>query len=89
MAEDCDASCSDPEEREVNHAITIVVYGKSDRIECDDYWLVKNSWGVEWGDAGFFKIQRGVNMCGVAVCNAFPNDVVKLSEKSNEITFLQ
>ena len=55
MAEDCDASCSDPEVREVNHAITIVGYGKSDRIDCDDYWLVKNSWGTQWGDHGHFK----------------------------------
>jgi hypothetical protein len=55
MADDCDVNCSDPEKREVNHAITIVGYGKSDREGCDEYWLVKNSWGEYWGEEGHFK----------------------------------
>ncbi|KAI6174046.1 Gut-specific cysteine proteinase [Aphelenchoides besseyi] len=27
------------------------------------YWLAANSWGVDWGDKGFFKIRRGNNEC--------------------------
>ena len=30
---------------EVNHGVTIVGYGISDRPECNGYWLIKNSWG--------------------------------------------
>ena len=50
MAEDCDPNCSDPDLKEVNHAITIVGFGLSERAGCDEYWLVKNSWGENWGD---------------------------------------
>lgn len=40
-----------------SHAVSIVGWGKA---KVDDrfipYWHVKNSWGTQWGDAGFFKI---------------------------------
>lgn len=29
------------------------------------YWLCNNSWTTYWGDKGFFKIQRGTDMCGI------------------------
>ena len=29
------------------------------------YWLCANSWGLNWGDYGFFKILRGVDECGI------------------------
>jgi hypothetical protein len=39
-------------------------YG-TDEATGTDYWLVKNSFGRHWGEAGFFKMARGVNMCGI------------------------
>lgn len=54
-AEDCTFYCSNPDKLEVNHAVTIVGYGKSDRAGCDEYWLIKNSWGTTWGEDGHFK----------------------------------
>lgn len=62
----------------VNHAVLAVGYGHQDG---KDYWIVKNSWGTQWGDDGYFKIQRGVNMCGIAVCNSFPNDVFPINKE--------
>mmetsp|Transcript_39315 Transcript_39315/g.92696 ORF Transcript_39315/g.92696 Transcript_39315/m.92696 type:complete len:364 (-) Transcript_39315:179-1270(-) len=53
----------------VNHAVLAVGYGVEDGL---DYWTIKNSWGFGWGDNGYFKIQRNVNMCGIAVCSSFP-----------------
>lgn len=54
---------------DVNHAVVAVGYGVENQVP---YYIVKNSWGTQWGDEGFFKIKRGVNMCGVAVCNSYP-----------------
>ena len=29
------------------------------------YWLIANSWSPEWGEKGFFRIERGTNECGI------------------------
>ena len=72
---------------DVNHAVLAVGYGVENG---KDYWLVKNSWGADWGDKGYFKIERGVNMCGVAECNSFPKTVVRLGGQSaQEEKFIQ
>jgi len=44
------------------HAVRIIGWGIEDEKK---YWLVANSFGVEWGDKGFFKILRGVGECGI------------------------
>ena len=56
----------------VNHAALIVGYG-TDATTGMDYWIVKNSWGTMWGQEGYFFIERGVNMCGIAECASYPN----------------
>jgi len=46
----------------VNHGVVIVGYGTQDGV---DYWIIKNSWGPNWGEKGFFRIRRGTGACGI------------------------
>ena len=48
----------------INHAVTMVGYG-TDSSSSMDYWIVKNSWGKDWGESGYFRIRRGNGTCGI------------------------
>lgn len=71
-----------------NHAILIIGYGETEqehRLGClkmnstVKYWICKNSWGIGWGEKGFFKIKRGV--CGIGKIGLFN---IKLKEKEDK-----
>lgn len=47
-------NCSD---RQVNHAVTLVGWGPG-------YWIMKNSWGPNWGEDGYMRIEFGCNNIG-------------------------
>ncbi|OMO92542.1 hypothetical protein COLO4_17499 [Corchorus olitorius] len=58
----------------LDHAVTVVGFGTSE--DGIDYWLVKNSWGQDWGENGYIKMQRNVDaeegLCGIAIRPAYP-----------------
>lgn len=46
----------------INHAVTLVGWGESNGIP---FWRLKNQWGTSWGEAGYVRIKRGTNTCGI------------------------
>ncbi|KFO81815.1 Cathepsin S, partial [Cuculus canorus] len=61
-----DPQCS----QTVNHGVVVVGYGT---LSNKDYWLVKNSWGVDFGEDGYILMARNSgNLCGIASYASYP-----------------
>jgi len=54
----------------VNHSAMVIGYGTEGGA---DYWLVKNTWGPDWGKDGYIKMTRNANnQCGIADMASYP-----------------
>jgi len=66
----------------IDHAVQLVGFGEENGIQ---YWRIRNSWGVVWGEKGFIRVERNKNSCNMAGTAAiYP---VLSSEPSSPVLF--
>jgi len=49
----------------VDHCVQAIGYTST-------YWIVRNSWGTGWGEAGYIRVQRGSDLCMISDDVTYP-----------------
>ena len=67
----------------VNHAITLVGWKDDPDVTNGGYWILRNSWGDDWGEDGYMRIAYNCNRVGYAA--AYVGDYEKLMEGDHKV----
>lgn len=60
---------------DLDHAVTAVGYNA---VANPPYYIVKNSWTADWGDAGYIMLEivEGDGTCGIQMESVYPNKLL-------------
>jgi cathepsin C len=64
---------------QVDHAVLLMGYGMD---KTTPYWTMQNSWGTDWGEDGYFRMQRGNDESG---CESIVVSADVIQEDSNPV----
>ena len=67
---------NDPEcGTQLDHGVLVVGYGTDTDLNMS-YWIIKNSWGTDWGENGYIRIAKDIEdergQCGIAMDPSYP-----------------
>ena len=73
----------------INHAALLTGWGEEELPsgEVVKYWVIKNSFGEDWGEDGYFRIERGpVTSEGLGTCGVYFESVYPIVKKQDAIS---
>jgi len=72
------AACGSMSAEAIDHCVMLV--GFNAKVETP-YWIVRNSWGSEWGDGGYIYLEMANNTCGLANGATIPELMLNQTEQ--------